>query len=610
MRTKSYISLSALVIMAYVIIRVTSFYPRWTHGVSEATISWDVYGYYLYLPAFFIYDDLAKLEFKDEMFEKYRPAGDFHHAVPQPNGNWVMKYPIGMAVIYTPFFLGGHAYATMSDAYAADGFSMPYQLAISLAGLFYALLGLWFMRKVLLHYFSDLVAASILAILVLCTNYLNYVSFDGAMPHNALFSLFAIILWLTIKWHEKPDWRYALGLGVAIGLSTIIRPTEILISLVPLFWGVYNKESFQQKWQLLWTNRLQVLILIGATFLMGLIQMLYWKSYSGHFLYYSYEEFGFDWLRPHLWSGLFSFRKGWFIYTPVMILAVLGFIPLYKHHREKFFALAGHFVITLYIVFAWQVWWYGGSFGARPLVQSYALLAFPLGAFLTWVFQQKWRTIAVAVFVFLCADLNLLMTWQAHARDGNWEAEYMTKAYFWKIFGKTNPDKADRKFLSVKHELGSTDGMTVKTLFETDFEQDTSGFTTERHVFEGKKAYLLNEAVQFSPTYETRIADLKAKPGSWVRVSVQYFYTNMQWNRWQMTQLATIFFRGEKMLRASTPRMHWLTDAWRWTPLQYEMRIPKNLEPDDLLKVYVWNAGSPTEMFIDNFKVELIEPED
>ena len=294
--------------------------------------------------------------------------------------------------------------------------------------------------------------------------------------------------------NENPDWKRAGALGLTIGLATICRPTELMLVLIPLLWGVYNKTTVIEKLQGLWQRKSHVIVLGTGIALMGIIQMAYWKIYSGQFLYYSYEEYTFDWLRPHIWNGLFSFRKGWLIYTPVMILALMGLIPLYKNYREKFWMVAIYLALTLYIVFAWQVWWYGGSFGARSMVQVYALLAFPLAACISYVLQRKVLTIITAVFVLLCIDLNMIMSWQAHAREGGWEAEYMTKAYFWKIFGSSRPDKADKIFLDVRHELKDTDGMSVRTLYANEYETDTIAHTTDRYAFEGSRSLLLERS--------------------------------------------------------------------------------------------------------------------
>src|ERR1017187_1526723 len=81
------------------------FYPRWKQSNSEATISWDVSGYYWYLPSIFIYKDLKHQAFKDSIIWKYHPSNaDFQQAIKAANGNYVMKYSSGMAIMYLPFF--------------------------------------------------------------------------------------------------------------------------------------------------------------------------------------------------------------------------------------------------------------------------------------------------------------------------------------------------------------------------------------------------------------------------------------------------------------------------------------------------------------------------
>ena len=49
------------------------YYPKWQQDRSEASIGWDVSGYYWYLPAFFIYDDPYQLSFANDVREKYHP---------------------------------------------------------------------------------------------------------------------------------------------------------------------------------------------------------------------------------------------------------------------------------------------------------------------------------------------------------------------------------------------------------------------------------------------------------------------------------------------------------------------------------------------------------
>jgi hypothetical protein len=107
------------------------FYPKWEKGGSEAALSWDVCGYYYYLPALFIYKDLQKVAFHPELDKKYNyQDGDFYAALPCVSGNLVMKYSAGMAVMYAPAFFIAHALAKPLG-FEADGFSPIYQFAIS-----------------------------------------------------------------------------------------------------------------------------------------------------------------------------------------------------------------------------------------------------------------------------------------------------------------------------------------------------------------------------------------------------------------------------------------------------------------------------------------------
>jgi len=199
-------------------------YPKWEKEQTEATISWDVAGYYLYLPAAIIYKDLAHLEFKDSIFQKYNPSPSFYHAIKQENGNYIMKYSIGLSCLYLPFFVVTHLIAGFIE-YPADGFSFPYQLGYSLASLLVAFLGLWISRKTLLKFFNDKTVAFTLVTLVFATNYLNYTAIDGAMTHNWLFTLYALLIAATIRWYKKPDYTYSVIIGVIACLCTLGSPS-------------------------------------------------------------------------------------------------------------------------------------------------------------------------------------------------------------------------------------------------------------------------------------------------------------------------------------------------------------------------------------------------
>ncbi len=65
-----------------------------------------------------------------------------------PEGQLVMKYACGLAVLWTPFFWLGH-------------------WAAGWGGLLYGLMGLGLLRRVLLWYFSDAITTVVLVLLML-----------------------------------------------------------------------------------------------------------------------------------------------------------------------------------------------------------------------------------------------------------------------------------------------------------------------------------------------------------------------------------------------------------------------------------------------------------
>ncbi|MBL7827994.1 MAG: glycosyltransferase family 39 protein, partial [Saprospiraceae bacterium] len=218
------------------------YYPKWKAGGTEATISWDVSGYYLYLPAALIYKDVKQLKWWAEVDAKYHPGPGMGQAFKHPSGNYVMKYSMGQAIQFLPWFLTAHVLAEPLG-YPADGFSRPYQVAISWGSLLVMLFGLWMLRKVLLRYFSDRVTAAVLISIAFGSNYLEYAGITGAMTHNWLFTLYASLIYCTIRFYEKPGYGWAILVGLLVGWATLTRPTEIISALIPLLWGVHSRAT-------------------------------------------------------------------------------------------------------------------------------------------------------------------------------------------------------------------------------------------------------------------------------------------------------------------------------------------------------------------------------
>lgn len=397
--------------------------PWTTRGgyVRNQVISYDVAGYYAYLPMVFIEGDV-RLE-KPWKYDMIQLVGVHEH--PESGGRH-LKFTMGMSVLYAPFFAASHAYALATNPAEAHGFSMPYRVGIALAGLFYPLLGLSLLRRMLRHYVPDAAIAWTLVALFVGTNLLYYGTYRGAMSHGATFMLTAAMLFHADLWRRREQaWRL-LVLGALAGLIVLIRPVNILIPLAvaAMFTldGRLPKGLLTEK-RLAWA--------VGVAVAVGIPQLIYWKLSTGHWIVWSYGAERFFWAEPAWIQGLFSWRKGWMLYTPMAAFMIFGFWGLARKKPTWGLVVGLYLIAHTYITFCWWAWWYGGSFGSRPMIDAYGLLAVPMAVYFQRMIEETpaWlRRLSLAAVVGL-VGLNVVQTYQYNS--GFIHHDSMTReAYF------------------------------------------------------------------------------------------------------------------------------------------------------------------------------------
>jgi len=398
---------------------------RWK---QQGVIKWDVQEYYMYLPATFIYHDIS-MSYLDTL---KGPLRDHYWAAKSEKGRWTGRFSIGMAVAYAPFFLLSDRIANIAGA-PRDGFSQPYQFGIYVSGFFYSLIGFLCLGLSLRRFFGDLVSALTVLCVGLGTNLYYYSTTEGAMTHAVLFCLFSIFMYCTIRWHGSPKLKFLVPLALVFGLAVLIRPTTILVVLVFFLYGVGGSQSLRQKIKFLRNQGWQFFIILALLAIMALPQMFYWQYQTGKLVYYSYTGENFFFTHPRIWKGLFSYRKGWLLYTPMMALAFIGFIFLRKYAKELFLPILIFALVNIYVVLSWWCWWYGGGFGLRAFIESYAFLAFPLAALWKWALQKGWITGTIlGVLAIFFIRLNLFQS--AQYREGMLHWDSMSKKMYWQTF--------------------------------------------------------------------------------------------------------------------------------------------------------------------------------
>ena len=401
---------------------------------NHDVIIWDMAGYYQYLSSYFIYDDVGDGSYTAVTREHYRPDIDSHYGlVPAPNGQKVIKYTMGLSLFYAPGFFIAHTIAQLHGS-PADGYSSLYQKSLALVCLTYAIFGLWILRKVLGRFFEDTTIALTILAIGLATNFLNYATYESPTSHGTLFMLNAGLLLITRQWLTAFRWRDAVLIGIIIGLGGLVRVTELWMLLIPTLWGLTSWNALQERRRQLWRCRNQILVIALLIVSIMSLQTWFWHSVGGAWFIDSYPGERFNFRKPHVLLGLFSARKGWLIYTPIMALALLGVFLLRRRVKDAVPVVLVMLPLVLYVTFSWEEWWYGGGFSARPLISIYPLLALPLASFFDWCRRSNVLLRSAALVLLLCIILNLMQTWQYHLGILHWDSttwEMYKERFFW-----------------------------------------------------------------------------------------------------------------------------------------------------------------------------------
>ena len=393
-------------------------------------IEHDIHHYYFYLPAVFIYDDIQVKK------SDYRFSEDYYlfWNGPDENGNRVAKMTSGLSIMYAPFFFAAHLIATYT-AYPQNGFSEPYKIFLLLSAIFYLFVGLDYLRKILkLYHFNERDISLTILLIGLGTNLLAYSSQSGTMPHVYGFCLFTGFIYNTIKWYASPSIKHLLWIGLLTGLISLVRPSNAVIVLFFIFYNISHFADIKARIRLYKKHFATLLFIIPLIFIVWMPQFWYWKVVSGDFWYYSYRDEGFFFLDPKIIEGLFSWRKGWLIYTPMMVFAIAGLFFMKRETKQAKTAIMVFSIINIYVIFSWWCWWYGGSYGQRAMIASYAVLAIPFAAFIKYINNHKGvYKIGFYGIAFFFVWLNIFQTYQ-YENDCLHYDSMSSKAYF-KQFG-------------------------------------------------------------------------------------------------------------------------------------------------------------------------------
>ncbi len=386
----------------------------------HAEIWADKAGYYIYLPATFIYSWNANA-LPDSIVEKT----GFGFNVDE-KGKIRTKYPVGVAEMQLPFFIATHYAVKIFASQRADGFSIFYHRMIDVAGVTYGFLGLIFLYLFLTLRFNKKVSLITAFVVFLGTNAFYYAIDETGMSHIYSFFLFSAFLYyfgrLDFQNTAVKDW---LVLGIIAGLIVALRPINALFFPLVI---VFNKTFTIH---ILLKDFKKIVVALTAFLLPLLPQFIYWKYVSGHWVIDSYEGEGFNFFRPELIKFWFSTHNGLFAYTPLWFFILVGLFLYREKDKKLSMRLLLWFFAISYVFSSWWSWMYGCGYGIRPMVEFLPVFSVGFAYLTAKILRLKYlKFLFFAVTGFL---IYLSINGMYHF-DGCWYAGEWDYKKLWDMF--------------------------------------------------------------------------------------------------------------------------------------------------------------------------------
>ena len=392
----------------------------------------DGVGYYAYARALLVQHDLdftADYQHANPAFRELRldrngqPLPEFR----TPTGHLDNHFSVGPAILWTPALVAAHAGVALARGFGstvpADGFSLPYRLAMALTTATLGFAGLLLSFRIATKFVEQ--QWSLLATVAVWggSSLGVYMYFNPSWAHAQ--SAFAVALfswyWLATLQNRSVSQWLLLGALAGLMIDVYFVNSAILMLLLPevvsSYLAVRRHHSFAARgfWVLLGRHAIfgiTVLVCLLPTFASR--YTIYGSPFSSGYIP---VHFWF-WKSPYFGQVLFSADHGLFAWTPLLALSTAGLFLFWRRHP-----LVGGpvllAVLTFYFVIASYPDWDGiSSFGNRFFVSLTVFFVLGLAELLQRVAQgSRGRSFASAIVVlgcFVAWNLGLMYQWGTH----------------------------------------------------------------------------------------------------------------------------------------------------------------------------------------------------
>lgn len=374
----------------------------------------DGLGYYSFLPGLFHDRDLL---FWNEFGLGGAITKNFIHVKGLTTTGYVSNhYPVGSALLWSPFWIVGHILAETANYFGQrwplNGFSVYYNIGVRFSTALYSFCAI-LLSTIWARRYSDTRSSAWGALLIAFGTPVFWYSFSNAdMAHiPAFFAISIFVLLWEKRRHGGSDTLSLLCMGLAGGLAAIIRQQNFVIFILPVF--LWIAELIQKRNTPKGILKDILFTTLGAALVVSL-QLRIWGilfgnplgpivekgiSETDNFFYVFFDHFYF-------YEVLLSSYHGLLFFSPILVFSFWGLIRLFR--KDAVLASACLTILIGQIIFtAAQRWfWEGLSFGLRQMVDWAPLYILGLS-----IAMKEIKFKATKVLILLFAAWTILLAW-------------------------------------------------------------------------------------------------------------------------------------------------------------------------------------------------------
>ncbi len=395
-------------------------------------------------------------------FGVLKPLPEWFRVVPN-TGLPGSPFALGFSLVEIPFLFAGNIIASMSTG-QADGYSQICIDSYFVGIICFLIIGLIFLFKLLRKIgieagaglsTSDWVAYGVTLGLLPASN-VGYYAFSP-MSHIVAFmavSMFFFVWWGVKDTDSLKGW---LLCGLSGGFVFLCRWQAVLYLLIPIAYELHRLSSqegdrganLRKPWL---ASRATCVLTFILTIL---IQFVQWKIIYGNFFLVPQGDAFMEFPPRHFFHVMFSSEHGWFVWTPIVLIGVVGLVLASSKKPIVYGGLLLGVFLQVGVAGALPKHWHGyDSFGARILVCSMPVIAIGL-AFLLFHVSRRMRLVFLGIGL-LCSVYTMLFALQyrldmvPHTDRLTWQELIGDKLTFNRALQRRNA------FLSAQTELNSS----------------------------------------------------------------------------------------------------------------------------------------------------------